>query len=201
MIDLGISSQQRHVIDALSSGASLSDAAALAGVHRNTVAYWRRNFSFFRAALVHAQYDRAQLFRGRAEALADLAFETVRDILSDPKASPSVRLKAATFIIEIAVTPTSLEPDKPIGFDELLNDPFDGKIPGAQQPEPEAEEKRQPEPAAPAAQICTTANPVPSPSEPYRRPNPKIGRNQPCPCGSGQKHKHCCLGKPLAATA
>jgi hypothetical protein len=35
MIDLGISSQQRQVIDALSSGASLSDAAALAGVHRN----------------------------------------------------------------------------------------------------------------------------------------------------------------------
>ena len=21
----------------------------------------------------------------------------------------------------------------------------------------------------------------------------KIGRNQPCPCGSGKKHKHCCL--------
>jgi hypothetical protein len=23
----------------------------------------------------------------------------------------------------------------------------------------------------------------------------KIGRNQPCPCGSGKKHKNCCLGK------
>ena len=22
---------------------------------------------------------------------------------------------------------------------------------------------------------------------------PKVGRNQPCPCGSGRKHKHCCL--------
>jgi hypothetical protein len=21
----------------------------------------------------------------------------------------------------------------------------------------------------------------------------KVGRNQPCPCGSGQKHKRCCL--------
>lgn len=21
------------------------------------------------------------------------------------------------------------------------------------------------------------------------------GRNDPCPCGSGQKHKHCCLGR------
>ncbi len=23
----------------------------------------------------------------------------------------------------------------------------------------------------------------------------KVGRNQPCPCGSGKKHKQCCLGK------
>jgi hypothetical protein len=24
---------------------------------------------------------------------------------------------------------------------------------------------------------------------------PKVGRNEPCPCGSGKKHKKCCLGK------
>jgi hypothetical protein len=23
----------------------------------------------------------------------------------------------------------------------------------------------------------------------------KIGRNEPCPCGSGKKYKHCCQGK------
>ena len=27
---------------------------------------------------------------------------------------------------------------------------------------------------------------------PYVRKNPKIGRNDPCPCGSGKKYKHCC---------
>ncbi len=27
---------------------------------------------------------------------------------------------------------------------------------------------------------------------PYRRENPKTGRNDPCPCGSGKKHKKCC---------
>ena len=26
-----------------------------------------------------------------------------------------------------------------------------------------------------------------------RRPGPKIGRNDPCPCGSGRKYKVCCL--------
>ena len=29
----------------------------------------------------------------------------------------------------------------------------------------------------------------------YRRSVPKIGRNDPCPCGSGRKYKQCCAGK------
>lgn len=28
--------------------------------------------------------------------------------------------------------------------------------------------------------------------EPYRRTQPKVGRNEPCPCGSGKKFKKCC---------
>ncbi len=27
---------------------------------------------------------------------------------------------------------------------------------------------------------------------PYRRETPKVGRNDPCPCGSGKKYKRCC---------
>jgi len=27
------------------------------------------------------------------------------------------------------------------------------------------------------------------------RSGPKVGRNDPCPCGSGKKYKHCCLNK------
>ena len=30
--------------------------------------------------------------------------------------------------------------------------------------------------------------------KPYRRPAPKIGRNEPCNCGSGKKYKKCCGG-------
>jgi uncharacterized protein len=29
---------------------------------------------------------------------------------------------------------------------------------------------------------------------PYRRETPKVGRNDPCPCGSGRKYKRCCGG-------
>ena len=31
--------------------------------------------------------------------------------------------------------------------------------------------------------------------EPFERDLPKIGRNDPCPCGSGKKYKHCHLRK------
>lgn len=32
-------------------------------------------------------------------------------------------------------------------------------------------------------------------NEPYIRSTKKIGRNDPCPCGSGKKFKHCCMNK------
>jgi uncharacterized protein YecA (UPF0149 family) len=31
--------------------------------------------------------------------------------------------------------------------------------------------------------------------ETYVREEPKIGRNDPCPCGSGKKYKKCCMNK------
>lgn len=33
--------------------------------------------------------------------------------------------------------------------------------------------------------------------EPYIRGHRKIGRNEPCPCGSGKKFKRCCIGKGI----
>jgi uncharacterized protein YecA (UPF0149 family) len=30
------------------------------------------------------------------------------------------------------------------------------------------------------------------PAKTYTRINPKVGRNNPCPCGSGNKFKKCC---------
>ena len=34
-----------------------------------------------------------------------------------------------------------------------------------------------------------------APPEPYERAGPKVGRNDPCPCGSGKKYKRCCGGR------
>lgn len=32
-------------------------------------------------------------------------------------------------------------------------------------------------------------------AQPIKRERPKIGRNEPCPCGSGKKFKKCCEGQ------
>ena len=38
---------------------------------------------------------------------------------------------------------------------------------------------------------------VASGEKPYMREHRKIGRNDPCPCGSGRKYKQCCMGKGI----
>ena len=39
------------------------------------------------------------------------------------------------------------------------------------------------------------------PPEPLRLAKPKVGRNDPCPCGSGKKYKKCCLSKDCEEAA
>ena len=36
-----------------------------------------------------------------------------------------------------------------------------------------------------------SSRPAPQPVTPFTREQPKVGRNQPCPCGSGKKYKRC----------
>ncbi len=45
------------------------------------------------------------------------------------------------------------------------------------------------EPQAPSAPASSENNPQPPPAQ---RQGPKVGRNDPCPCGSGKKYKKCC---------
>ena len=201
--DSRLSPLQIQVVDALSSGVSFTQAAAQAGIHRNTIANWRRNSPHFSAALAHALYDRALLFRERAEQLADLAFATLRDLLSNPDASPSARLKAATFILEKLLTPPDPKHEKPLTFHDLFN-------PNLQ---PTAADAPAEVPAEVPAQECTILHnrstpleppPMHNPAQsrqPYRRADPKIGRNEPCPCGSGRKYKRCCLLRSAPAAA
>ena len=202
MFEAALSRQQQQVIDALSDGVNSTDAAAQAGVHRNTIANWRRNSLFFREALADAQYDRALLFRDQTEQRLDLALETLDAVLSDPKASAATRLKAALFIIGNACTPPPPRNYPPVEVSEVHQQIVHPVHNNAQRPapapapEPDGEAPTRENPpsvhnnaqnAQPNAQNAQT---------PYRRETPKVGRNESCPCGSGRKYKHCCLNQP-----
>ena len=202
MFEAALSRQQQQVIDALSDGVNSTDAAAQAGVHRNTIANWRRNSLFFREALADAQYDRALLFRDKTEQRLDLALETLDGVLSDPKASAATRLKAALFIIGNACTPPPPRTYPPVEITEAQRQTVLPVHNNAQRPapapapEPDGEAPTRENPpsvhnnaqnAQPNAQNAQT---------PYRRETPKVGRNESCPCGSGRKYKHCCLNQP-----
>jgi preprotein translocase subunit SecA len=56
------------------------------------------------------------------------------------------------------------------------------EVPGLSRPEPVASLAEKSEEAAPAPKI----------ELPIKRELPKVGRNDPCPCGSGKKFKNCC---------
>ena len=59
--------------------------------------------------------------------------------------------------------------------------------------------RRGPSVGAGAGQIPSAA-PKPEDArkpETFRREQPKVGRNDPCPCGSGKKYKNCCMNKDL----
>jgi preprotein translocase subunit SecA len=65
---------------------------------------------------------------------------------------------------------------------QFLSAPDENSInAGVSEPAPQA-----PEPSAPE-----------EPAQPQRREAPKIGRNEPCPCGSGRKYKDCCGKSPI----
>jgi hypothetical protein len=53
-------------------------------------------------------------------------------------------------------------------------------------------------PKRPTDQAADRWRPDPWPGMPVRNPFRDVGRNDPCPCGSGKKFKKCCLGKPEA---
>jgi hypothetical protein len=218
MTDFGLSQQQLVVIGALSSGATTTAAADQAGVHRNTIAYWRRNFLPFQYALAHAQYDRAMLFREKIEAEVDLAVQTIHDILTNPDAPASVRLRAALAVLQTAGTPP--EPKKQVTLDiekikisknaqsvteeSLSPAPEEPAAPETVQPEivhpktvNKAAQQSAPEPSAEDDEYHQSLKRIKEQNlhdaaqEPIRRESPKVGRNEPCPCGSGKKYKNC----------
>lgn len=105
--------------------------------------------------------------------LVTKAVQTLEEILNDPKASPSVRLRAALAVLKFAAMPETS------GLEETV-DPTE-PVPNALRPQ-----LVQPRKIENDAQSCTIAT-VRLPAGP--------ARNTTCPCGSGQKFKRCCSQK------
>ena len=183
---------QEQVLALLSAGSTVTAAAASAGIHRNTIANWRQSSPLFREAQHQADTEKAERWREQAEELAAAAIDAIRTILTDPKAPAGVRLKAALAILDKVSTPRVLSASS--ASPRALREPTES----ANHPDA-APETTQPGPAQ-SAQSAQSTN-LPSFVNTYIRSTPKIGRNEPCPCGSGRKFKQCCMDHPQAAAA
>jgi hypothetical protein len=196
--DYGLSTQQIAVICALSSGATAAAAAEQAGVHRNTVVNWRRNCLPFQHGLAHAQYDRALCFRERMEAEFDLAIQCLHQILADPKAPASVRLKAALAVVNLAATPPAPKKEVMLDIERIVSTSHPEPVTLDQlKPAPPVHKDAQPD-AAPEETPSMNSSPLHNPAQSPRSVPPKIGRNELCPCGSDKKYKRCCLDNPVS---
>ena len=198
--------QMEQVLALLSSGSTITEAAAAAGIHRNTIMNWRRTSAVFQRRWHTMQYEQAMHWREQVQTLVPTALEALRQILEDPKAAPSIRLRAALAVVKDLQTPAPTQPEFPdlgktraaelqVGsYITKLNqelERFSTKPPQSAQTRTDAQNPEVPQ----APQTASSAQNCPTPQGqliPFRRPEPKVGRNEPCPCGSGNKHKDCC---------
>jgi transposase-like protein len=177
--DSTLTPDQHHVLSLLAEGLSITAAAEAVGIHRNTIRNWRRAVPAFAREIEFAVREQALVWHEQALNLAPKAAAVLEEILNNPDASPSIRLRAALAVLKMAAEPQpkSLRPfptaaaEMEAAQGELLT--LRSRIP------PRIVHNEIPKPA----QSCTIA-PIRKAAEP--------GRNSPCPCGSGQKYKRCC---------
>lgn len=166
--------KQREALDALLSGATMTEAAATAGVHRATLHNWCRENTLFRAALRDAQSQKAQIVLDGFRDAATKALETIESIMADPEAPAAVRLRAATLIIQaVAKSGPYTQPAEP----RLTTAAVDNIIEAAARVGSEEQILRE----------TVAASTPESPQTEAQTP-----RSAPCPCGSGEKFKRCC---------
>jgi hypothetical protein len=155
---------QEQVLELISAGSPISQAALTAGVHRNTVHNWLRSVQPFRLALDQAHYLKALHWREQAQQLAAAALETIHATMTDASLPAGVRLKAALAVLSLA---TTAPPECRSG---PVLDPAAGSMPI--EPRPQAAESREPLPnsAQPAPNPAAAAPPSSDPIAPEAQP-------------------------------
>ncbi len=191
---------QQQVLQLLATGLSVSAAADTAGVHRNTIANWRRNSPGFIREYNALFYEQSLLWRDGLQALTGQALETIRLIMANGSNAPGVRLRAALGVVDrvaaLPVPPPDTPPDNVIAMPTPTQP---AETEAANEADAAANNLTVPLPAEPLktkklAQSRTIPTPIRGPKSAARH-----ARNQPCSCGSTLKFKNCCLRKAIAA--
>jgi len=102
---------QDHVLALISAGSTISQAAQSAGVHHNTVHNWI-HAPHFRLALDRARESKALFWQEESEKLAAAAVDTIRALMTEASTPAGVRLKAAQFILSLAMAPPPEQPPR-----------------------------------------------------------------------------------------
>lgn len=192
---------QQQVLDLLAEGSTITAAAEAVGVHRNTILNWRRASTQFQDALNVAQFQQAVHWRDQLQALGEIALETLSRILNDENTPARARLSASLAVLDRIMKPMATFP----ALERIRNDAQFAQsdvgdnieVAALSTPEIGVEED---------VDSSTTQSDAPKPQTP-RAAQPRTtrqsepGRNAPCPCGSGLKHKRCCLSSRAFAAA
>ncbi len=104
-----LSLSQAKAISALATGRNISSAALLVGVHRSTIHDWLTH-PVFQSALAESQQEFLDLYQDQLLAIANLAIDTIRQLLENAELSPALRLRAALAVIDRPLFPTQIVP-------------------------------------------------------------------------------------------
>jgi transposase-like protein len=208
--DPTLTPDQHHVLALLAEGRSITAAAEAVGIHRNTIRNWRRAVPAFAREIEFAVREQALVWHEQALDLAPKAAAVLEEILNDPAASPSIRLRAALAVLKMAAEPQpkslrlfpTAAAEMEASHGEMLSwqatqancAPENTKKPHnpAQSPSSSFASWRLGVKALEAAHREKFETPAQSRTISPVRKAPEPGRNSPCPCGSGQKYKRCC---------
>ena len=114
---------QEAMLRALSDGASKSDAARVANVHRSTINNWERSSAEFRDAVLAAQAVYRETLASQIRRIAAKSLTSLEALLDDPKTPAAVRLRAIQFALN-----RPRFPQKEWALPESLHDPAMQKV-------------------------------------------------------------------------
>jgi transposase-like protein len=96
---------QHRVLRALDEGATIAAAARRHNIHRTTIHHWCRTRPSFRHAVEGIRLLHAEVVREQCQESSPHALAVIRELLGEPEVSPSVRLRAAQFLLNLSVSP------------------------------------------------------------------------------------------------